>query len=247
MKPKVAVFAFTSCEGCSLIMLEMEERLPDIISQVEFVNFREVIDEKCDDYDIAIIDGAITRESEVDELKAIRGRAKIVVAMGACAVQGGLYALKNFHDPEKTMEYVYGDKAGSFDTMPVRPLSHYVAVDFNIYGCPIDKKEFLEVFRSLILGKRPNIPDYPICNECRMAENICVFDRGLYVHGPGNEGRLRGHMPSSRARVLRLQGHGGQAVHPVAQAHHGRARRERRGLHSEAAGVQRLLGRDLNP
>jgi sulfhydrogenase subunit delta len=184
VKPKVAVFAFTSCEGCSLVMLEMEERLPDIMGQVEFVNFREVMDEKRDDYDIAIIDGAITRESEVEELKAIRGRAKILVAMGACAVQGGLYALKNFHDPVKTMEYVYGDKAGSFDTMPVRPLSHYVAVDFNIYGCPIDKKEFLEVFRSLILGKRPNIPDYPICNECRMAENICVFDRGLSCMGP---------------------------------------------------------------
>ena len=101
MKPKVAVFAFTSCEGCSLIMLEMEERLPDIMGQVEFVNFREVMDEKRDDYDIAIIDGAITRESEVEELKAIRGRAKIVVAMGACAVQGGLYCSEELPRPGK--------------------------------------------------------------------------------------------------------------------------------------------------
>jgi len=184
MLPKAAVFALSSCEGCSLIMLELEDNLLDVLGQVEFVNFREAIDERRDDYDVAFIDGAVTREHEIAELKDIRKRAKVLVAMGACAVQGGLYALKNFHDPVKTVEYVYGDKAKFFDTLPVRPLSHYVKVDYNLYGCPIDKKEFVEVFTSILLGKRPNIPNYPICNECRMSENICVFDRGMTCMGP---------------------------------------------------------------
>jgi len=184
MLPKAAVFAFSSCEGCSLIMLELEDRLLDILGQVEFVNFREAIDERRDDYDVAFIDGAITREHEIEELKDIRAKAKVLVAMGACAVQGGLYYLKNYHDPAETVKYVYGDKAALFDTMPVRPVSHFVKVDYNIYGCPIDKGEFVEVLRSILLGKRPNIPNYPICNECRMAENICVFDRGLTCFGP---------------------------------------------------------------
>ena len=182
--PKAAVFSFTSCEGCSLIMLEVEDKLLDILGQVEFVNFREAIDERRDDYDVAFIDGAITREHEIEELKAIRARAKVLVAMGACAVQGGLYYLKSYYDPKTTGEYVYGDKAGHFDTMPVRPLSHYVKVDHNLYGCPMDKSEFVEVLRSILIGKRPNIPDYPLCNECRMAENICVFDRGITCLGP---------------------------------------------------------------
>jgi sulfhydrogenase subunit delta len=184
MKPRVAVFAFTSCEGCSLVILSLEDVLLDVLGQVEFVNFREAMDEKRDDYDIAIIDGAITQEHEIEELKKIRERAKVVVAMGACAVQGGLYFLKNYHDPKTTAEYVYGDKAAYFGSLPVRPVSHYVNVDLNVYGCPIDKDEFVEVLRSAILGKRPNIPNYPICNECRMAENICVFDRGLKCLGP---------------------------------------------------------------
>ena len=184
MKPKVAVFAFTSCEGCSLVILNLEDELPDLLGQVELVNFREAIDERRDDYDIAIIDGAITRQHEVDELKEIRSRAKVLVAMGACAVQGGLYYLKNYHDPKFSLEYVYGDKASSFDTLPVRPLSHYVSVDYNLYGCPMDKREFVEVVRSMLIGKKPNIPNYPICNECRMAENVCVFEKGLACFGP---------------------------------------------------------------
>ncbi|HLB25225.1 MAG TPA: NADH:ubiquinone oxidoreductase, partial [Nitrospirota bacterium] len=82
------------------------------------------------------------------------------------------------------VEYVYGEKAAHFDTLPVRPLSHYVKVDYNLYGCPMDKREFIEVIRSALLGKKPNIPNYPVCNECRMAENICVFERGLTCFGP---------------------------------------------------------------
>jgi len=184
MKPKVAVFAFTSCEGCSLMILSMEDEILGLLDKIELVNFREAIDDKRDDYDIAIIDGAITREHEIEELKKIRENAKVLIAMGACAVQGGLYALKNFHDPVKTMEYVYGDMAGHFDSLPVKPLSAYVKVDYNLYGCPMDKREFLEVIKSLLVGKTPNIPNYPICNECRMSENICVFERGKTCLGP---------------------------------------------------------------
>lgn len=185
MKPRVAVFAFTSCEGCSLQMLSLEDELPDVLDAVEFVNFREAMDDKREDYDIAMIDGAITRPHEVEELREIRGRANVLVAMGACAVQGGLYFLRNYNDPAYALWYVYGDRAETVgEVLPVRPVSHYVEVDHNLYGCPIDKREFMELLRSLLIGKRPDIPDFPICNECRSAENICVFDRGMSCFGP---------------------------------------------------------------
>ena len=183
-RPKVGVFAFTSCEGCSLQILNLEEQILDLVGRVEFVNFREAIDARREDYDIAIIDGAITREHEIAEIKEIRRKAAVLVSMGSCAVQGGLYFLKNYHDPNETVKYVYGNMAGHFDTLPVRPVAQYVPVDYNIYGCPINKKEFVEVITSIILGRKPNIPDYPICNECRMAENVCVFEKGLTCMGP---------------------------------------------------------------
>lgn len=184
MKPKVAVFAFTSCEGCSLMILNQEERMLELLGAVELVNFREAMDDKRDDYDIAIIDGAITQEHEVEKLKDIRERAAVLVAMGACAVQGGVYALKNRFSPEYPARYVYGEHAESFGSLPVRPLSSYVKVDHNLYGCPMDKREFMELVRSLLAGKPPSVPDYPVCNECRSAENICVYERGLTCLGP---------------------------------------------------------------
>jgi coenzyme F420-reducing hydrogenase gamma subunit len=184
MKLRAAVFAFTSCEGCSLMILNLERELLSLLEKVEFVNFREAVDERRDDYDLAIIDGAITRAHEVEELKKIRERARVLIAMGACAVQGGLYYLRNYADTDCAKKYVYGEKAESFEVMPVRPVSEYVPVDYNIYGCPVDRRELFEVISAAAVGRRPNIPDYPVCNECRMAENICVFERGLTCFGP---------------------------------------------------------------
>jgi coenzyme F420-reducing hydrogenase gamma subunit len=183
-KPKVAVFAFTSCEGCSLTILNLEDIMLEVLGAIEFVNFREAIDEKRDDYDIAFIDGAITRQAEVDELKSIRDRAKIVIPIGACAVQGGVYALRNGLDPAYPPKYVYGDKAEHFESLSVSPVEHYIDVDGRVYGCPIDKREFVEVLRSALVGKKPFVPDYPVCNECRTNENVCMFEKGLSCMGP---------------------------------------------------------------
>ena len=183
MKPRVAVFAFTSCEGCSLIILNLEEKILDLLGAVDVVNWREAIDEKSDEFDVAIIDGTVTRAHEVEELKHIRERAKVLIAIGACAVQGGVYALKNYHDLGVAVETVYG-KGADVETLPVKPLSEYVKVDYNVYGCPINKPELVEVVTSALLGRKANIPDYPMCNECRTKGNVCVFEKGLTCMGP---------------------------------------------------------------
>jgi len=181
---KVAVFALTSCEGCSLMILNLEDVMLDVLGAIEFVNFREAVDERRDEYDVAFIDGAVTRESEAEELRAIRERARVLIPIGACAVQGGLYALRDRFEPGYPAMYVYGDAAERFDSLEVRPVEHYVSVDHRVYGCPIDKREFIEVLRSVLIGRTPFIPDYPVCNECRTSENVCVFDKGKDCMGP---------------------------------------------------------------
>ena len=185
MKPRVAFFDFASCEGCQLTVINLEDEILDILDKVDIVNFREAISDQSDEYDVAIIEGSITREHDKERLEKIRERAKVVVALGACATTGGLNALKNLKPISIIKETVYGDKASYYETLDkAYPISAFIKVDYFVWGCPIDKNEFMEVFRSILLGKKPEIPNYPICVECRLKENICVFEKGMTCVGP---------------------------------------------------------------
>ena len=94
-RPTAAFFSFASCEGCQLQVLSVEDVLLDLLGVVQIVNFREAIDERGDDYDIAFVEGSIVRPEDVEELQQIRKRAKILVAIGACACLGGVNAIRN--------------------------------------------------------------------------------------------------------------------------------------------------------
>ena len=184
MKAKLGFFDFTGCEGCQLEVLNFETELVELLNHVDIVNFREAKTEREDNYEIAFVEGSITRESEIPRLKKIRQQAKIVVALGACACLGGVNCLKNFRPMEENLRIVSGDAARYYDTIPARPISSIVPVDYYVPGCPIDKKEFLKVTKALLLGKRPEIPNYPVCVECKLAGNVCTFDKGETCLGP---------------------------------------------------------------
>lgn len=170
------------------MVLSCEKELPDILSLVKIVNFREAMTEKADNYDIAFVEGSISRKDEIKKLKKIRKNAKVVVALGACSSTGGLNCLKNQYSMEEVKTKVYGKKAAAeysiVDTIAARPIDAVIKVDYYIHGCPIPKKEFLKVFTSLLLGKVPEIPNQPVCVECKMAGNICVFEKGISCLGP---------------------------------------------------------------
>jgi coenzyme F420-reducing hydrogenase gamma subunit len=168
MKPKVAFFDFTSCEGCQLTVVDSLQTHPDLLDAVEIVQFRE----------------AITRPSDEERLKGIRDKAAVLVALGACAHLGGVNAIKNLSPLEDVRRYVYGDRAEWYATYAARPISAVVPVDAFIPGCPIDRHEFIEVVKALLLGKKPPIPDFPMCVECKLKENVCMFDKGGVCAGP---------------------------------------------------------------
>jgi len=183
-KPKVAFFDFASCEGDQLQVANLEEEILTLLSQVEVVSFREVMKEHSDDYDIAFIEGSCTRLQDEDRLKYIRRKAKIVVAIGSCATIGGINALKNYKDLEEVRRIVYGEHAKLFDTYAARPIDAVIPVDAYVHGCPINREEFLQVVKSLLLGKKPDMLTYPVCVECKKNENVCAFERGQYCVGP---------------------------------------------------------------
>ena len=185
MKPKIAFLEFTSCEGCQLEVLNLTAgELLDLLGAVEIVNFREARTNRTDDYDIAFIEGSISRDSEIPRLQKIREQAKIVVAIGACACLGGVNCLKNNMPMSEALRIVYGDSAKYYDTIPARPIQSVIPVDYYIRGCPPLTSEFLKVTKALLLGKKPEIPAYPVCTECKMAGNICVFELGKTCLGP---------------------------------------------------------------
>ena len=183
-KPRVAFFSFTSCEGCQLVVLTIEEQLLELVNLIDIVSFREAMSEKSEDYDIAFVEGSITTTSEIERVKKIRETAKIIIALGACATIGGINSLKNQFEMKKVKEIVYGKMSDNFDTIPTRPIEAVIKVDYWIQGCPIDKDEFVEVTKSILLGKKPRIPDYPVCVECQMRENVCLFEKGIVCMGP---------------------------------------------------------------
>lgn len=184
MKPKVAFFDFTSCEGCQLTVVDSLQTHLDLLDVVEIVQFREAMSERGEDYAIAFVEGSITRESDEARLKKIREQASVLVALGACAHIGGVNAMKNLAPLDDVRKYVYGDKAEWYATYAARPLSAVVKVDAFIPGCPIDREEFIRVVKAALLGKKPPIPDYPLCVECKLKENVCVFHKGGFCLGP---------------------------------------------------------------
>jgi sulfhydrogenase subunit delta len=183
-KPKIAFFEFTSCEGCQLTVVDSLQTNVELLDVVDIVQFREAISERGEDYQIAFIEGSCSRPSDEARIKQIREQAALVVALGACAHLGGINAIRNRQNLDDVRTYVYGDKAGWFDTYPARPISAVIPVDAVIPGCPIDRNEFVMAVKQLLQGRSPRIPDQPLCVECKLKENVCVYQRGMTCLGP---------------------------------------------------------------
>jgi coenzyme F420-reducing hydrogenase gamma subunit len=183
-KPKVAFFEFTSCEGCQLTVVDSLQTNPELLEAIEIVRFREAMSEKGDDYAIAFIEGSCSRPSDEPLIKEIREKAKLVVALGACAHLGGINAIRNRFDLGDVRRYVYGDKAEWYETYPARPISAVTPIDAVLPGCPIDRQELVRAVKALLQGRAPQIPDYPVCVECKLKENVCVYQRQKTCLGP---------------------------------------------------------------
>lgn len=186
-KPKVAFFDFACCEGCQLQIANLEEQVVGLAELVDVVEFREVMTGKAPEYDIAFIEGSITRQADEARLKDIRERSKLLVAYGQCAVTGGVNRLKNtWKNLDDVKKEVYGDKYNMphLDTYPTKAVGEVVNVDLAIPGCPVNRDEFLRIVKELLLGRIPRLPNYPVCVDCKLKENACLFDFSIICLGP---------------------------------------------------------------
>ena len=208
-KPRVAIFDFACCEGCQLQIVNLEEEILDLVGAVDVVEWREAMSEKSHHYDIAIVEGSITRVEDEERLWTIRGRAKILIALGACATIGGVNKMKNNFDLDDVKKCVYGKDADMphLRTAMTKAVDEVVPVDYKVEGCPIDRKEFTYIVRSLLMGKKPEIPDYPVCVECKAKGNPCLWDYGQVCLGPIIRAGCGARCPSSGFRCFGCRGY----------------------------------------
>jgi coenzyme F420-reducing hydrogenase gamma subunit len=175
VKPKVGIFGLTGCAGDQLQILNCEEHLLLLASQVDIVDW--VMAKSDNDHDcrldIAFVEGVVATERDLATIKHVRERSAFLVAIGTCAVWGGLPAMQNSIPLEKLQESVYHEKATFLDTVEARPITHFVPVDFLLPGCPIERHEFLALVRSLLAGTTVELPQFPVCWECKGKENLC--------------------------------------------------------------------------
>ncbi|MCU4719712.1 NADH-quinone oxidoreductase subunit B family protein [Halapricum hydrolyticum] len=189
MKPRVAFFDFTGCEGDQLQVINLEEKLLELVEIVEIASFREASSAHSDDYDIAFVEGSATTPHDAERLEEIRENATTVVALGSCATIAGINAIRNSQDFEAVKERVYGGEGDLFESWSeAKPIGAVIDVDYEIPGCPIDRQEFLRVLTDLVRGREPKMVNYPVCLECKLNENTCAYLRDDICLGPVTRG-----------------------------------------------------------
>jgi len=207
-KPKVAIFDFACCEGCQLQVVNMEEAILDLLTVVDVVEWREAMSEKSETYDVAIIEGSITRDEDAERLKKIREKSKVLVALGACAVSGGVNRLKNripFNDLRRKVYGKDGDMP-HLQTAATKAVGDVVKVDYRVLGCPIDRKEFAHIVKCLAMGRQPYVPGYAVRVECRMKENACRWWKNEICLGPVTRAGCGAACPSQGAACVGCRG-----------------------------------------
>jgi coenzyme F420-reducing hydrogenase gamma subunit len=185
-KPRIGVFKFASCDGCQLSLLDAEDELLAVAEAVEIAYFPEASRAMSRGrYDIALVEGSITTHQDAERIQQVRRQAKSLVTIGACATSGGIQALRNWKDVTEFIRIVYASPQYISTLKSSTPIAEHVPVDFELRGCPINKYQLIELITALLAGRKPNIPAYSVCMECKRQGNVCVaVAKGIPCLGP---------------------------------------------------------------
>jgi len=179
-KPRLAVWKFASCDGCQLSLLDCEDELLAVADAMEIAYFREATGgEVKGEYDLSLVEGSITTAHDAERILDVRRCSRMLVTIGACATAGGIQALRNFADVQEYASIVYARPDYIRTLATSTPISRHVAVDFELPGCPINKRQLIEVISAVLAGRRPTTPAHSVCIECKLKGNVCV----MVAHG----------------------------------------------------------------
>ena len=185
-KPRLAVFKFASCDGCQLSLLDCEDELLAVAEGVEIAYFMEASREASrGPYDITLVEGSVTTPHDAKRIVKVRAASKKLVTIGACATAGGIQALRNFADVKEYASVVYASDHTIEVLGTSTPIRDHVPVDYELWGCPVDKRQLLEVLSALLNRRTPDVPTHSVCIDCKSRGSVCVMvARGTPCMGP---------------------------------------------------------------
>lgn len=208
-KPRLGIFGLTGCAGDQLVLLDCEDELLAIVERVDLRDFLMASsdnDQECT-LDVALVEGAVVSRRDEETLRRIRERSRVLVALGTCAVWGGIPALDRGVDRAALQREIYGELGASYDALPARALHEVVPVDLAITGCPIEKDELLAALASLLHGDPPLPATWPVCLECKMREAACVLAQPAAICcGPVTAGGCHARCPALGVPCLGCRG-----------------------------------------
>jgi sulfhydrogenase subunit delta len=179
-RPKLAVWKFASCDGCQLTLLDCEDELLPLADRIDIAYFLEATRDTVEGpYDLSLVEGSITTPEDAQRIREVRAASKRLVTIGVCATAGGIQALRNFADVDEFISLVYAEPSYISTLATSTPISSHVRVDFELQGCPIDKRQLLEVISAFLQDRRPAISGHSVCIECKRRGNVCV----MVAHG----------------------------------------------------------------
>jgi NAD-reducing hydrogenase small subunit len=170
MKPRVATVWLGGCSGCHMSLLDMDERLIELAARMDLV-YGPLLDVKefPEAVDVTLVEGAVANEENLEQIRTVRARTKLLVAFGDCAVTGNVTALRNvFGDAEPVLSRVYGEAGPgrrprrADDVVPrlldrVWPIHQVVEVDLFLPGCPPSADLIHFVLSELLAGRTPDL------------------------------------------------------------------------------------------
>lgn len=176
-KLKAAVFKFTSCSGCQLEILRLEDKLLDVAELLDFeywVMVKTPEREHHGPYDVSFVEGTVSTPKEIEEIKRVRAASKVLVALGDCAVAGCVNAIRNWM-AQREAERISFPNPLAITSIKVYGIDEYVPVDIYLRGCPPHRETFLEVVKALALDINPRLRRHPVCVECKLSGNECLL------------------------------------------------------------------------
>ena len=180
MAPTLAVWKFASCDGCQLSLLDCEDELLAVAGEIEIAQFLEATSAVAGGpYDVSLVEGSVTTAHDAERIQEVRRISRRVITIGACATAGGIQALRNFADVEDFMAAVYASPEYISTLATSTPISDHIEVDFELHGCPIDRRQLLEVLSAYLNERRPAIVSHSVCMECKRRGTVCV----MVAHG----------------------------------------------------------------